>query len=131
MRSPGIDTERVIQSPEAGYEPYSEGLDVILAADVLIYVGALERVFEGAAASLRRNGGPALFLFSLESLLSAELGTKYRLQRSGRFAHSRAYVDSLCEAYGFTILRCEDVTVRLETTERIPGWVYICRLSTL
>jgi len=70
--------------------------DVIVASDVLIYVGALEDVFS-AAARIARPG--ALFVFSTEACE----GVDWRLQESGRYAQSSEYVRRLAAAHGFAV----------------------------
>lgn len=70
--------------------------DVIVAADVLIYHGALEPVF-AETARLARAG--ALFAFSIEVCE----GEDWRLGESGRYAQSAGYVRRLAAEHGFTV----------------------------
>jgi predicted TPR repeat methyltransferase len=70
--------------------------DVVVAADVLIYVGALEELF---AQTLRVSRPGALFAFSIEVCE----GDGWRLQESGRYAQSEEYIRRLAAAHGFTI----------------------------
>jgi predicted TPR repeat methyltransferase len=70
--------------------------DLVVAADVLIYIGALEEVFSEIARVTRPGG---LFAFSVEDCQ----GAGWLLQESGRYAHSRACVRRLAAAYGFTV----------------------------
>jgi predicted TPR repeat methyltransferase len=76
-------------APAAGY-------DVIVAADVFIYIGALEEVFAHAARLARPAG---LFAFSTEVAEDVD----WRLQPSGRYAQSAGYVGRLAAAHGFTV----------------------------
>jgi len=88
--------------------------DLIVAADVLIYLGALEALF----AALARLARPrALFAFSLEVCADRD----WRLQESGRYAHSPAYVERLASAHGFA------VASRAESPIRSPvvGLLYV------
>ncbi len=70
--------------------------DVVVAADVLIYVGALEELFAQAARVLRSDG---LLAFSVETCD----GAGWKLQESGRYAHSDAYVRALAASNRFTV----------------------------
>jgi predicted TPR repeat methyltransferase len=70
--------------------------DVVVAADVLIYIGALEELF-AQTARIARPG--ALFAFSIEICEDAD----WSLQESGRYAQSDAYVRRLAAAHGFAI----------------------------
>jgi predicted TPR repeat methyltransferase len=38
----------------------------------------------------------------------------FRLRRSGRYAHSPAYIHALADKHGFTVKHEEEVTVRTE-----------------
>lgn len=71
--------------------------DLVLAADVFIYVGALEEVF-GTVRRLLEPGG--CFAFTVER---AADGDDFRLQSSLRYAHSEAYLRRLAETHGFTV----------------------------
>ena len=87
---------------------------IIIAADVLIYFGALERVFALMHARLAPGG---LFLFSLEEHLPVTdpahaNGTPptdpgWQLGRMGRFGHSSAYIARALEAAGLAVCRIQ------------------------
>ena len=92
-------------SPAASY-------DVVIAADVFIYIGALEDVFRAVARVLRDEGWLA---FSTEE----EGDGDYVLRRTGRYAHAQGYIDRLC-ADAFEVNNAEPVVIRTEG-ERTPG----------
>jgi predicted TPR repeat methyltransferase len=88
--------------------------DCVVAADVFIYVGALDAVF----AELGRLMPPgAQFCFSVEESGGAEL----ELRASLRYAHSEAYVRRLADACGFRVRQLERHPVRTEREGPIPG----------
>lgn len=100
-------------------------LDLVISADVWIYVGALEETFALCFRKLKARGWLA---FSTE-LLSEE-GTKdnvggFQLAASGRFQHSETYIRALAAANGFEIHVQEPIDVRKESGEAIPGRVYL------
>lgn len=103
------DIDFFLARPEAAL-----AYDLVVAADVFIYVGRLETVFAGVAGALRTGG---LFAFSLEHLEAGEV----EIRSSGRFAHSEAYIDALAAAHGFTPRASEPTALRTENRRPIPG----------
>ncbi|MCI5073764.1 methyltransferase domain-containing protein [Oricola sp.] len=104
----------------ADYAPF----DLVVATDVLPYVGALEPLFAGVAA----NTGPgACFAFSSETLPGdAFAGKSWRVTPNQRFAHSADYLKACLERFGFARISAFDpITVRSEQGEPIPGWLVI------
>jgi predicted TPR repeat methyltransferase len=96
----------------------AESFDLVVAADVLIYLGDLSPVFEGVAACLRRGGR---FAFSVE----AGAGDRYVLQQNRRFAHAKPYVQRLANMYGFHEASFELVAARLEAEKTVRGYVVV------
>lgn len=102
------------------YAPF----DLVVATDVLPYVGALEPLFAGVAA----NTSPgACFAFSSETMTDWELaGKHWRVTPNQRFAHSALYLKKLLAQHGFNrITTFEPITVRLEQGQPIPGWLVV------
>lgn len=90
--------------------------DLVVAADVFIYVGALQPVFEGVARVLRPGG---LFCFSVER---ADEGHDLQLRPSLRYAHSERLLRSLAEAHGLRVAALEAGPLRQDQDGVIPGW---------
>jgi predicted TPR repeat methyltransferase len=88
----------------------------VLAADVFIYVGALEPVFAAVARVLARGG---LFALSVESIEDGD----FRLNVSGRYAHSAAYLRTLAARHGMVERSMTRIHVRRERERRIDGWL--------
>lgn len=107
-----------------GQADSDDGYDLILAADVFIYIGKLESTF---AAVARRLTGGGLFVFSVERL---DRGS-YALRPSGRYAQSEDYIRRLATAYGFVADVCKPVRVRVEKNMPIEGLVFVLRASCL
>ncbi|MEO5339983.1 MAG: tetratricopeptide repeat protein [Magnetococcus sp. MYC-9] len=98
------------------------GVDLFLAADVLVYIGALRPLFQ----TIQDKSSPgALFVFSVEHLESGE----YLLRPSGRYAHARAYIERLAQEHHFSMLRFETHPLRLEQNQMITGGVYLLQRS--
>ena len=92
-----------------------EKADLAVAADVFIYVGALERVVGAIADSLANEG---LFAFSVETLAA---GDGFALLLSRRYAHSEAYVRRVLAASGLSILSLESTTIRHDRNVPVEG----------
>lgn len=92
--------------------------DLVLAADVFIYVGDLEAVFSAVSTSLRDGG---FFAFSVESCS----GNGYTLRGSARYAHSDRYVSETAERRAFDVVMREAITVRKENADAIKGDIFI------
>jgi predicted TPR repeat methyltransferase len=88
--------------------------DLILAADVFIYIGALETVFAEVAKVLRAEG---VFAFSVESCAQGD----WRLLSSGRYAQSPAYLARLAERHQWRIAQ----RVAVEIRRGVPGELYV------
>ncbi|MGP0630797.1 tetratricopeptide repeat protein [Nitrospina sp. 32_T5] len=99
-----------------------ERFDLFIAADVLVYIGDLDPLFQ---AVRKRASAGAWFLFSVERVDE----TDFALRPTGRYAHSRSYIESIAEKNGFTCLAFEETVVRMERDEPIPGFNVVTRLS--
>ncbi|THF56269.1 class I SAM-dependent DNA methyltransferase [Ollibium composti] len=91
--------------------------DLIVAADVLIYLGALERVAKTVAGLLSPGG---LFAFSVERLAGEG---DFALQPSRRYAHSEPYVRRLLGENGLDVLWLEEHVLRLDRGEPVVGLI--------
>ena len=95
-------------------------LDLILAADVFIYVGGLAAVFRSARRILEPGGCLA---FTVEL---AEEGRDIQLLPSLRYAHSEAYIRRLADEARFTGVRISKAPIRRDQTTPIMGlYVYL------
>ena len=91
--------------------------DVLTAADVLVYVGALDGVFAAARGALRAGGW---FVLSVEAL--PEDGPEdYALRPSGRYAHSSRYLAALAERHGFAVREIVPCTLREDSGGDVAG----------
>jgi predicted TPR repeat methyltransferase len=79
--------------------------DLVVAADVFIYIGDLQGIFQEVRRLLRPGG---LFAFSVEICAEAD----FQLQPTGRYAQSRAYVEGLAAGHGLMLLAREAADVR-------------------
>lgn len=92
--------------------------DLVLAADVFIYVGDLAPVFDAAARALGDGG---LFLFTVQDVAEAPLG--FVLGEDMRFAHSTGHVEALVAAVGLDVVACDPAVLRHDGGRPVPGFV--------
>ncbi|MCT7374482.1 class I SAM-dependent DNA methyltransferase [Chelativorans salis] len=95
------------------------GADLVTAADVFMYVGALQRIFETVAGNLQPGG---VFAFSVESHAGAE---EMVLRPSRRYAHAPAHVRALLAGAGFDIASFEIATIRIDRDEPVEGLIVV------
>ena len=101
-------------------EHTDERHDLVLAADVFIYVGDLARVFAG----VRRVMPSGVFCFSVETPPAGD-GADFRLLPSLRYAHATDYILRLAAAHGFDPIGLVPGPVREEQRVAIDG-LYVC-----
>lgn len=94
--------------------------DLVLAADVFVYVGALDDILLGVARVLRPGG---LVAFSVQR--SADLPV--RLGADLRFAHSAAHVAAALAAAELACLSLDAVSTRRDAGVDVPGLVAVAR----
>jgi predicted TPR repeat methyltransferase len=119
----GIYDRLVVDDLVAMMAAERERFDLVLAADVLVYVGDLAGVFAGVARVLRPTG---LFAFSVE----AHDGDGFVLRRSRRYAHGLSYVERQAAAAGLAVVRATTEVLRLERQADVPGHVVLLKTQT-
>ena len=91
--------------------------DYFVALDVFPYIGDLTPLFSLIKS---RNTRKATLAFSTEH---RESGT-YFLEKSGRYTHSKAYVEALCEQFGYRMVHFETSQLRKEEDVFLTGGLY-------
>jgi len=105
----------------------NDGFDLIVAADVLVYLGDLQKVLNNFAELSKGDESQSSFLvFSCERIEEEDAPqTGWKLQSSGRYAHSRSYVERTAEEAGFYIVGYEEIVPRQEKGEDVKGHMFI------
>ena len=99
--------------------------DLITAADVLPYLGALDGLFADLARCLSAGG---IIAFSTETLATDRMDARgYRVGSRHRFAHDRDYVTRMLAGAGLTPVVCDQITVRREDGGPVPGHLVLAR----
>lgn len=94
--------------------------DVIVSADTLVYFGDLAPIAATAYKALRPGGWLAI---SLE----AGAGEGFGLGASGRYWHSRAYVERTLRAARFVAIDIRADQLRREAGRPVDSWVVLAR----
>ena len=95
-------------------------IDVVVAANVLVYFGDLASLAEGIARVLRPGGR---FLFDVEKGEGPEPGFNV----SGRYTHSLAVLESALLPRGFTFSRVDETVMRTELGAPVAGFSCMVR----
>mmetsp|Transcript_50675 Transcript_50675/g.120681 ORF Transcript_50675/g.120681 Transcript_50675/m.120681 type:complete len:225 (-) Transcript_50675:87-761(-) len=161
-----------------GLGKYTKNLDLVVAADVFVYFGALEAVFEATSLALRKG---AWFAFTLERLHQTQDATPegissgdkkgeskpdqplivvasekqvpggaegegaapareytvsdsdvergWKLQLTGRFAHTREYVEKLSREHNFKVMQHAEIVPRSDNGKDIQGHLFVLQAT--
>ncbi len=114
-RGRGVYADLAVADLESYLESDGRLYDLILAADTLVYLGDLARVFAGARHRLKPGG---FFLFTTEKADAAgfERGPKRR------WRHSEAYLRATAEAAGLDIAGLIAASPRNEANVPVEGF---------
>jgi len=94
--------------------------DLILAADVLVYLGELAPLAAAVARVLAPSGR---FALSVE----ATAGDGFRLTAGHRYAHSEAYLRRIVGEAGLAVEVVAETTCRLEAGSPLPAFLLVAR----
>lgn len=95
-----------------------ENVDLIISSDSLVYLGDLEPIFAHAHRLLHKGG---FLAFTIERSL---FGT-YKLTPSGRYQHSRNYINSLYKRYHFSKMYSQTIDLRKEYGNMVVGYLVL------
>ena len=94
--------------------------DLILAADVFVYLGKLDDVVRSCTLSLRQGG---VLSFSVEFLQEGDVD--YILHAGGRYAHTRRYIEGLAGDSHLLIHAASETVLRKEKGEDVKGIIFV------
>lgn len=97
--------------------------DLVVAADVLVYMGGLAPLFPQAARVLDPSRG--LFAFTAQR----HDGEGYALCADMRFAHAPEYLRMRAQAAGLHVALLEDQSTRRDAGRDVPGLVCVLALN--
>jgi predicted TPR repeat methyltransferase len=125
-RATGLYDELACADILAWLEGRQAQWDLVLAADVLVYFGALAPLFGRVADALRPGGR---FAFSVESL-APDGGAGYAITASNRFAHTPDYVSACAAQAGLQVVERRDAVLRKEHGADVAGMLFLMRLGS-
>ena len=100
-------------------EEWDQKADLVLAGDVFIYLGSLDRTVGLIAGRMQERG---LLCFSVEAEVPA---ASWILRPSGRFGHGDAYISALMAENGLVVVDKLRTTLRNERGQPISGIIYL------
>ncbi|MCA1765985.1 MAG: tetratricopeptide repeat protein [Desulfobulbaceae bacterium] len=99
------------------------GFDLVVAADVLIYIGALEPFFAAVRKCLAPYG------YILLTVEKHEGAGDRRLRASGRYAYASEYLERLADSHGLTVKACREVDLRKEKEQWLRGGLFVLQAN--
>ena len=96
--------------------------DLLVAADVFVYIGDCDEVMTAASSALRPGGW---LLFSVEQGEEQD----FVLREAGRYAHGAAYFQRLADEHGFRVHARENTVLRQNLGVDVYGWLYAMQMK--
>jgi predicted TPR repeat methyltransferase len=110
--------ELIIGDAVAPMRERPNALDLIVAADALVYIGDLAPLFAAIVTALTSDG---LFAFSVETCE----GDGFRLEPTMRFSHSRSYIETTAREATLRPLLIQSASTRREAGVNAPGLICV------
>jgi predicted TPR repeat methyltransferase len=110
-------------------EPASS-FDLVLAADVLVYLGKLEETFEQVSRVLCPGGLHAFSVESMDALIesgAAGSALGYQLNPTGRYAHAMRYLQTVAGRSGLEFIDFRTTRIRLDQGKPVNGYLVLIR----
>lgn len=114
-----IYDELVVSGIDQYFETHDFQPDIVVSADVFVYIGDLTSIFLAVSHSIKDDG---LFVFSTEDSPDCN---EYELRDSGRFAHNETYIKQLADKHKFSVLENNKMIIRQESNKPINGQLYM------
>lgn len=99
----------------------TQQFDLVLAADVLVYMGDLKPLFTAVRRVLKSGG---LFAATAEQMAPID-DQDFLLQAKRRYAHGEGYLLRLAETCGFRLKALDFITPRYEAGQPVPGVLFV------
>lgn len=119
-RTKGVYDSLIHDSIDRHLDSVEQTYDLFVATDVLIYLGAVEGLFEKV---LKRSKVGAWFVFSTESVE----GPDFEALATGRYSHSMFYIQRLADQYKFEVAACQATDIREEYGKGLPGHLFVLK----
>lgn len=97
-------------------------IDVVVAADVFVYVGGLKDIFTACSQKMKVD---SIFIFSTETTIDDT--EEYKLYDSGRYKHSTDYLDRISSETGFSVIQHKECDLRKERGIAVKGLISLIK----
>lgn len=118
----GLFDEVFVEPIEQFLTRNEKKFDLILCADVLVYIGVIEQIIKDCAVALAHEG---LFSFSVQYL--GEDQGDWILGEDHRYAHSQKYIERCLDDAGLSLAHIEHTPLRKDGGADINGMIVVCR----
>ena len=92
--------------------------DYFVSTDVFVYMGDLSGLFRLIKSRNKKSGK---LVFSTENYN----GEGFFLENTGRYSHSKSYIEGLCREFGYGIRHFETHRIRKDKQQYIKGGLYV------
>lgn len=103
----------------------SDQFDLVVAADVFIYIGELSNIFMALSRIVKVGG---LFCFSVEKNVTGEFSLS---PKTLRYSHAKGYIEMLASLYHFKIERFLEGPIRQEKYIDVEGYYFLLKKSDI
>lgn len=97
--------------------------DLIVAADVLPYLGDLDSLFHSVSKVLMRGG---LFIVTTEKAPD-EQPENYKINNGCRYSHRESYLRDTLAKYGLSLQEIQDIPLRKEHGDFLSGQIFFAK----
>ncbi len=109
----------IIEDIESYLKNKNINFDVFVSTDVFIYIGDVTEIFRLIKS---RNRSSGKFAFTTEHNSESD---GFTLETSGRYSHSKKYIEGLCKKFNFKMIFFEKFKLRKEKGDYIYGGLYV------
>lgn len=108
--------QELIKSDIGQYLKTKPQADLIIAADVFVYIGNLDEIIKDCY--------PTKLAFSIEA---SQNSNNYTLTASGRYQHNPDYIEKLLQTNGYNKIEKHNLVLRKENNQDVNGMIFIAR----
>lgn len=101
---------------------FFQKFDLIYSSDVFVYFGNLDTIIRSASSYLVYGG---IIAFSVERLEDNSM--EYRLFPSGRYAHSRTYIQDCLRRHGLQLIEETKADIRKQSGNQVKGLLIVAK----
>lgn len=104
-----------------------QSIDCVVASDVFIYIGDISAILEESSKCLVQGGLIAFTVEGYDNIQDSNGGM--RLLPSGRFGHSKSYIQKVAKSQGFEVSSWRDCVLRRQGGQDVKGAVVVLMMN--